>query len=86
MSDRLQILTEADSKRVADALIAKTEEADFDFANAVGEAIDRLVQPQTENRWKRDWFPLTVEDMCDSIKHGVVAAAYESAQRQRKGG
>jgi len=78
------LLTPEDSKRVADALIEKMEEADFDIAGAVRDAIRSVLMPQTKNYWKEDWFPLSIEEMCDKISRGVVGAAHEAAWEMRK--
>jgi hypothetical protein len=78
------ILTPEDSKRVADALIAKIEESDCDIASAVRDAICSVIMPRTKNNWKEDWFPLGIEQMCDEISRGVVGAAYEAAEKKRK--
>jgi len=78
------ILTPEDSKRVADALIEKIEEADFGIADAVRDAIRSVLMPQTRNHWKEDWFPLSIEQMCDEISRGIVGAAYEVVEKKRK--
>lgn len=78
------ILTPEDSKRVADALIEKIEDADFGIADAVRDAIHSVLMPNTRNHWKKDWFPLCIEQMCDEISRGVVGAAYEAAEKTRK--
>ena len=78
------LLTPEDSKRVADALIAKIDDANFDVAFTVADAISRVVMPYTANNWKKDWFPLCIEEMCDEIRRGVVNAAYEAAEKISK--
>jgi hypothetical protein len=78
------MLTPEDSKRVADALIQKIEEAEFDIADSVRDAIRSVLMPNTRNNWKEDWFPLSIEQMCDEISRGVVGAAYEAAGKNRK--
>ncbi len=78
------ILTPEDSKRVADALIEKIEEADFDIAGEMRDAVRSVLRPSTASAWKEDWFPLTVEQMCDEISRGVVGAVQDAAEKVRK--
>jgi len=77
------LLTPEDSKRVADAMIEKIEEADFNIADAVLYAVNSILMPKTKNYWKEDWFPLCIEEMCDQITTGVIGAAYEAAEKKR---
>ena len=73
-----QFLTDQDSKRVADALIAAIEGADIE--SAVRSALRDLFHPSTRAMWKEDWFPLSVEHMCDQIERGVIAAFERKAE------
>ncbi|MEF3075215.1 hypothetical protein V2P20_09270 [Methylobacter sp. Wu1] len=84
MSDKtLTMLTQEDSKRVADALIDKINESDFDIAESVKHAINSVIMP-TKNRWHEDWFPSILAEMCGEISRGIVAAAYSAAENKRK--
>jgi glutamine synthetase type III len=65
------MLSPEDSKRVADALIAKIESADVDIAYAVAQVVRDLVLPTGEPHWKRDWFPLSVEELSNEIAAAV---------------
>lgn len=75
------MLTPEDSKRVADAIIEMI--GDCDINSAVYSAIRSIVMPRTDRQWKEDWFPLTVEDMCDKIMHGVIGAAQDAADGRK---
>lgn len=77
------MLTPEDSKRVADALIQKIEDSDFDVAYAVKDALLTIVRPPASDcfaAWKPDWFPLTVQGMCEDIVRAIAAAA-ETGER-----
>lgn len=76
------MLTPEDSERVADALIDKISEIDIN--EVVYDAIKSVIMPNSVNRWKVDWFPLTVQDMCETISNGVVGAAQDAARELSK--
>lgn len=65
------LLTPEDSKRVADAIIEKIEQADFDIAFAVKQSFDSVLWPKTKLNWKEDWLPLIIEDLCDKIANHI---------------
>jgi len=70
------LLTEADSKRVSDALIEKINDADFNIAWEVQYALREFFVPQTDANWKKDWLPLMIEDMCEKIVECVSSVVY----------
>ena len=77
------MLTPEDSKRVADALIKKIEDTDFDIAYAVKDAFLTILRPPDSDvffSWKADWFPLTVQGMCEDI----VKAVEESIEARNR--
>lgn len=82
MEKQISMLTAEDSKRVADSLIEMIEKTDI--AKAVSDAIRATLQPDTHNGWKKDWFPLTVEDMCDKIQQATIDAVWDVANKQGK--
>lgn len=78
------ILSPEDSKRVANALIKKIEEIEFNIDDSIRDAIRSVLMPRTQRSWREDWFPLTIEQMCDEISHGVIGAVYEAANKKYK--
>ena len=78
LDDGISLLTPKDSKRVADALIRQIQ--DYDPSGEIKSAISEVLRPICTAGWKEDWFPLTIEEMCDKISKGVVAASYNANQ------
>ena len=74
----MQLLTPEDSKRIADAVIEKIQDADWNIAEAVQDAVRDVLVPEI---WKPGWLPCLIEDMCNQISRGVVAAAYEASEK-----
>lgn len=68
------MLMPEDSKRVADAMIQKIEETNID--SAIGIAVREWLRGEEgKNKFVADWFPLTVQQMCErmaeSFDHNV---------------
>lgn len=74
------LLTQEDSKRVADAIIERINESNFDVYSAVHDAIRSVIKPVTSAMWKEDWFPWLLEETCNKISSGVIDAAYLAAK------
>ena len=74
----MQLLTPEDSKRIADAVIEKIQDADWNIAEVVREV---LVPCQH----RPEWLAFVIEDMCNQISRGVVAAAYEASEKISRG-
>jgi hypothetical protein len=68
------LLTPEDSARVADALIAKIEDADFDVAFAVKKEFQKLLKP---TGYYEDWLPLVIGQMCSDIRRDVRTGGHK---------
>ena len=75
------LLTPEDSKRVADALLDKIEEADLNLAYALRSIVGDFLVPH-KNNWNKDWFPSAVCEFLDHLKAALVEQAYVASMRE----